>query len=116
MIFLGIGYLAYTGFQSAATYYYTVDEAIAQASSIQGKTVRVNGHVAEIKTDGSSRLNLDFMMDGSEKSLPVVYRGAVPDTFAVGREVVVEGRLNTAGTFEAKSIMTKCPSKYSPDQ
>lgn len=48
-------------------------------------------------------------------SVPVVYRGSVPDLFRVGREVRVEGRLQR-GVFVAKpdSLRTKCPSKYTP--
>jgi cytochrome c-type biogenesis protein CcmE len=48
-------------------------------------------------------------------SVPVVYRGSVPDLFRVGREVRLEGRLQS-GVFVAKpdSLRTKCPSKYTP--
>jgi cytochrome c-type biogenesis protein CcmE len=48
-------------------------------------------------------------------SVPVVYRGSVPDLFKTGREVVVEGTL-VNGTFVAarNSLVTKCPSKYAP--
>jgi cytochrome c-type biogenesis protein CcmE len=46
-------------------------------------------------------------------SVPVVYRGSVPDQFKVGREVRLEGKLQS-GVFVAKrdSLRTKCPSKY----
>jgi cytochrome c-type biogenesis protein CcmE len=46
-------------------------------------------------------------------SIPVVYRGAVPDMFRSGRDILVEGRLRN-GTFVAKpgTMKTKCPSKY----
>ncbi len=49
-------------------------------------------------------------------SVPVVYRGSVPDLFKSGREVRVEGRLQS-GVFVAKrdSLRTKCPSKYTPE-
>ena len=46
-------------------------------------------------------------------SVPVAYRGSVPDLFKSGREVVVEGKLS-GGTFVADSLVTKCPSKYVP--
>jgi cytochrome c-type biogenesis protein CcmE len=53
-------------------------------------------------------------VEGSS-SVPVVYRGSVPDLFKIGREVRVEGRLRS-GVFIAKrdSLRTKCPSKYTP--
>jgi cytochrome c-type biogenesis protein CcmE len=45
----------------------------------------------------------------------VRYSGSVPDLFKTGRQVVVEGTLRN-GTFVAKpgSLVTKCPSKYTP--
>ena len=44
--------------------------------------------------------------------MPVTYAGVLPDLFKPGGEVVVEGRLDAAGTFKADVLMTKCASKY----
>ena len=51
----------------------------------------------------------------SSTTVPVRYSGSVPDLFKTGRQVVVEGTLRS-GTFVAKpgSLVTKCPSKYTP--
>ena len=46
-------------------------------------------------------------------SVPVVYRGTIPDQFQRGRDVHVEGRLQ-GGVFVADKLITKCPSKYAP--
>jgi cytochrome c-type biogenesis protein CcmE len=48
-------------------------------------------------------------------TVTVVYHGAVPDLFKVGRHVIVTGSLRN-GVFVAKrdSLVTKCPSKYTP--
>ncbi len=48
-------------------------------------------------------------------SVPVVYKGSVPDLFKTGREVVVDGTLR-GGVFVAvpNTLVTKCPSKYTP--
>ena len=48
-------------------------------------------------------------------TVPVVYRGSVPDLFKTTRDVVVDGRLRN-GVFVAVpgTLVTKCPSKYSP--
>ena len=50
---------------------------------------------------------------GGRATVAVVYHGAVPDLFKVGRHVIVTGRLRN-GVFVAKkdSLVTKCPSKY----
>ncbi len=48
-------------------------------------------------------------------TVPVVYHGTVPDMFATNRDVVVQGMLRNR-TFVAipNSLLTKCPSKYTP--
>jgi cytochrome c-type biogenesis protein CcmE len=48
-------------------------------------------------------------------TVPVVYKGSVPDLFKTGRDVVVDGRLRN-GVFVAvpDTLVTKCPSKFAP--
>jgi cytochrome c-type biogenesis protein CcmE len=48
-------------------------------------------------------------------TVPVVYKGTVPDLFQPGRDVVVDGRMRN-GVFIAvpDTLVTKCPSKYQP--
>jgi cytochrome c-type biogenesis protein CcmE len=51
-------------------------------------------------------------IDGAA-TVPVVYRGSVPDLFRAGRHVYLKGRLQN-GVFvgDRDSLVTKCPSKY----
>jgi cytochrome c-type biogenesis protein CcmE len=48
----------------------------------------------------------------------VLYRGVAPDTFTDGVDVVVEGRLDRNGTFQATTLLAKCASRYenAPDK
>ena len=48
-------------------------------------------------------------------TIPVLYKGSVPDLFRTGRDVVVDGRVRS-GVFVAVpgTLVTKCPSKYAP--
>jgi cytochrome c-type biogenesis protein CcmE len=50
-------------------------------------------------------------------TVPVVYRGSVPDQFKRGRQIYLEGELRN-GTFVGTpdTLVTKCPSKYAPKQ
>jgi cytochrome c-type biogenesis protein CcmE len=50
-------------------------------------------------------------------TVPVLYRGSVPDLFRVGRQVYMRGELR-GGVFVAEpdSLVTKCPSKYAPTE
>ncbi|MDO8567524.1 MAG: cytochrome c maturation protein CcmE [Dehalococcoidales bacterium] len=115
IVVLALGYLGYKGFAASATYYYTVSEFIGQQGSFGDKNVRVSGTVADgtIEKQGS---NLKFTITEGQKALTVVYKGVVPDSFKAGGEAVVEGKLNSAGTFEAKTLLAKCPSKYEPEK
>ena len=115
IVFIAIGYLGYMGFQSSATYYYTVSELMKQGSSIYGQNVRVNGLVypGSVEQEPGS-LTLKFTLTEGGRSLPVIYHGAVPDIFKADSEVVIEGYLNSDGVFQSGEIMTKCPSRYVP--
>ena len=116
IVFMAIGYLGLIGFQSSATYYYTVSELVKQGSSTYGQNVRVNGWVSPGSVEQEpDNLILRFTMAEGEESLPVVYHGVVPDAFKVGSEVVVEGYLDSDGVLRSETIMTKCPSRYVPE-
>jgi cytochrome c-type biogenesis protein CcmE len=116
-VFLAIGYLVFMGFQDSVTYYYTVSELMEQGSSIYDENVRVKGQVApgSVEQEATGRILRFTIIDG-EESLSVTYQGAVPDTFKVGAEVIVEGQFNSNGIFQAHTLMPKCPSRYVPQQ
>ncbi|OGO32418.1 MAG: hypothetical protein A2Z29_02125 [Chloroflexi bacterium RBG_16_56_11] len=115
IIILAITYLAYTGFRASAAYYLTVGETVAQASSLNGENLRVNGKIAAGSVvNDISTLTLKFDMTEGEKRLPVVYKGPMPDNFRADTDVVVEGHLDSSGVILADKILTKCPSKYVP--
>jgi cytochrome c-type biogenesis protein CcmE len=55
-------------------------------------------------------------IDG-KATVPVLYKGSVPDQFKAGRQIYLEGELRN-GTFVGApdTLVTKCPSKYAPKQ
>lgn len=117
ILFIALGYLGYTGFVSSATYYYEVSEFLEQESTLYDQNVRINGTVVPGSIEQESQgLVLRFTIKDVEQeaTLPIIYHGAVPDTFKAGNDVVVEGKYTTEGIFEADTILTKCASKYAP--
>ena len=89
---------------------------VSQAQAYTGQKVRLEGKVTESAGDAADASGLRFTVKdykGAE-TLPVVYTGAVPDAYKVGRDVVIDGTLKN-GVFTAvpDSLVTKCPSKYS---
>ena len=87
-------------------------------SGEQGRSYELTGKVV---SDSVSRRGEELRFrirdrDG-RASVPVVYRGVVPDPFREGREVIVSGELRS-GTFVAErdSLVTKCPSKFTKEK
>jgi cytochrome c-type biogenesis protein CcmE len=90
----------------------------SQLSSHQGSSVALVGKVVgPISGAGYSGRGLRFGVGdiGGRATVPVVYHGSVPDLFKKGSHVVIDGSYRN-GVFVAKrdTLVTKCPSKYSP--
>ena len=111
----GVGYLMYSGIMENSVYFLNVSEALA-APQEKLTAVRLFGTVAErdlVPLDGA--LGVHFRLEDKQNKAQTIfvrYRGAVPDTFKPGAEVIVEGAMENGGAFNAKTLMTKCPSKY----
>jgi len=88
-----------------------------QPSNLNGRTgnVSLTGKViGPVMGDSHSGKGLQFKLhniNGTSPTIPIVYKGSVPDLFKVGRDVNLSGRLE-GESFVATSMTTKCPSKY----
>jgi cytochrome c-type biogenesis protein CcmE len=108
------GALVYTSFD-AATEARQPSQLLAGATP--GKSYELTGKVESGSVDrGGELLRFRVRDRDGRTSVPVDYRGAVPDPFREGREVIVKGRLSE-GVFlaEKDSLVTKCPSKFSKE-
>lgn len=110
-----IAYSVYLGASSSWQYYLHVDECMAQADQFRGKRVRLSGRVATGSLKASPELrHASFDLEGTEHKVSVSYRGSIPDNLAEGREVVVDGTLASDGNFQCTTLITRCASKYAP--
>lgn len=138
-IVLAVATLIYSAVRETSAYFITVDEYALSAEEHAGKPLRLAGRVSDgtVKWDPKT-LDLEFLIrpippkaDGSHAgaapaavaapavaetfpTVPVRYNGILPDMFADGRDVIVEGRVE-GGVFHAKTLLTTCPSKYEAD-
>ncbi|MFT4301488.1 MAG: cytochrome c maturation protein CcmE [Desulfovibrio sp.] len=116
LLFLGgVGYLTYSGFSENSVYFLNVSEARA-ATPEKLTSARLFGTVASEGIEkASAGSGVNFLLedkDNASQTIAVRYKGTVPDTFKAGAEVIVEGGMDAQGSFVAKTLMTKCPSKY----
>jgi len=105
-----LGYLVVSATGSSAEYYQTIAEMRSHGS---GGDARVLGTVQDdvVRSDGGLHVRFTASQDG--QTMPVDYRGTVPDIFRPGIQVVVDGRMGSDGVFHARTLEAKCPSKFS---
>lgn len=105
-----VGYLIYSASSGSTPYYLTV--AQLRASPHSGD-VRVAGVVEDDVHKSDGGLHVTFTERDSTASIPVDYTGTLPDIFRPGITVVAEGTLGSDGIFHARSVLAKCPSRFS---
>ena len=109
-----LAYLATAGIQSGGWVYFMEVDQFVNGDQHNAR-VRLHGKVGDDGFSASSAAQIaQFELTGKAAKLAVVYHGSIPDQFAKGKNVVVEGTLKD-GKFHADVLMTKCASKYEPN-
>jgi len=109
-----LAYLASAGVTNGWVYYLKVDDFVGSARYRTERVKLCGVVVGEGVQVSAANLSAAFTLAGEQRKLPVVYRGVIPEMFRPESEVVVEGRLDAAGVFQADVLLTKCASKYDP--
>ena len=106
--------LVLTAFQENLVFFFTPTEVAANKAP-QGRTFRIGGMVEKgsVKRDG---VDVRFVVTDTAKTLPVTYRGALPDLFREGKGVVAQGQLGADGVFRAREVLAKHDENYMPPE
>ncbi len=108
------GYFSYTAFESAQSFYLTVDELIELGPS-PTQSVQVKGKLLEdsfVREGGTSTL-AHFLLQENGAEVTATYDGVLPDLFFNPHsEIVLGGTYEDGGLFVADRVYVKCPSKY----
>ena len=108
--------LALTAFSENILYFYQPSE-IAAGEVPTDTRFRIGGLVE----NGSVERNNDdllvrFTLADCEASVPVQFKGTLPDLFREGQGIVAYGALNESGQFVADEVLAKHDENYmSPD-
>lgn len=116
------GYLMASAIGETGMYYLTPGELAAKVhgdSTFYDTGVKMGARVVPgtIARDPGGR-SVSFSVTDGSQTIPVTYRGVIPDTFTDSVDVVVEGRYHRDGTFVATTLLAKCASRYenAPDK
>ena len=108
--------LVLKAFRENMVFFFTPSE-VAEKKVPVDRTFRIGGMVEK----GSLRRQADgvtvqFMVTDTAKSMPVTYRGQLPDLFKEGKGVVAQGRLGPDGVFRASEVLAKHDENYMPPE
>jgi cytochrome c-type biogenesis protein CcmE len=108
--------LILNAFRSNLVFFFSPSQVFAKESP-QGRNFRLGGLVEA----GSMKRQADgvtvmFRVTDTAKTIPVQYKGILPDLFKEGKGVVTQGKLGPDGIFEATEVLAKHDENYMPPE
>jgi cytochrome c-type biogenesis protein CcmE len=106
--------LVLAAFEKNLVFFFTPSQVAANEAP-QGRLFRIGGMVVagSVKRDG---VEVSFVVTDTARSIPVLYRGALPDLFREGKGVVAQGTLGPDGVFQAREVLAKHDENYMPPE
>jgi cytochrome c-type biogenesis protein CcmE len=87
---------------------------LAQQSISSGKRVRIGGLVENGSVRKSNDMVVEFRITDTTNTLPVRYKGTLPDLFREGQGVVAEGIYQGQDGLIADTVLAKHDERYMP--
>jgi len=115
LIALGVATaLVLQAFQKNLVFFFSPTQVAAKEAPL-GRTFRIGGIVepGSVKREG---VEVRFAVTDTAKTIPVLYRGSLPDLFREGKMVVAQGQLGADGTFQAREVLAKHDENYMPPE
>ncbi len=106
--------LVLMAFEDNLVFFFTPTQVAANEAP-KGRLFRIGGMVEKgsVKRDG---VEVRFAVTDTAKTIPVVYRGPLPDLFREGKGVVAQGTLGADGVFSAREVLAKHDENYMPPE
>lgn len=113
---VGAALLAMSALKEQAAYFYTPSDAVKDGVPT-GRAVRLGGMVQKgsIARDPDG-VTIRFIVTDGQQTVPVRFKGIVPDLFKEDSGVVAEGQFEPGGGFVADNILAKHDERYMPPQ
>ena len=107
-------FLVANAFRNNLVFFFSPTQVAAKEAPID-RTFRIGGLVQEgtLQRDG---LTVRFVVTDTAASIPVVYKGILPDLFKEGRGCVAQGKIGADGVFQAEQVLAKHDENYMPPE
>lgn len=109
-------FLVLGAFRENLVFFFSPTQVAAKEAPID-RTFRIGGLVQDgtLKRDPDG-LTVRFTVTDTEASIPVVYKGILPDLFKEGRGCVAQGKVGSDGVFQADQVLAKHDENYMPPE
>lgn len=108
--------LVLSAFQENLVFFFSPSQVAAKEAPL-GRTFRVGGLVQEGTVQRESDgLTVRFVVTDTAQSIPVVYKGILPDLFKEGKGCVAQGKIGADGVFYADQVLAKHDENYMPPE
>ena len=94
--------------------FFSTPVMVAEKHIPAGKRFRLGGLVEKGSLVHGDNLAVSFKVGDGSATLPVSYKGILPDLFREGQGVVAEGALDSSGVFRADTVLAKHDETYMP--
>ncbi len=109
---IAVGLVLYA-MQDAIVFFYGPSD-VAKMEVAPGHRFRLGGFVETGSVQRGQGTTVRFAVTDGTNALPVTFTGVLPDLFREGQGVVVEGKLDPDGTFDADTVLAKHDETYMP--
>jgi cytochrome c-type biogenesis protein CcmE len=106
--------LVLNAFEKNLVFFFTPSQVAANEAP-RDRPFRIGGMVVDGSVArASDGLTVQFVVTDTVQSIPVVYKGLLPDLFREGKGVVTQGTLRPDGVFVAAEVLAKHDENYTP--
>ena len=108
--------LILNAFRSNLVFFFSPSEVV-EGKAPKDRAFRIGGLVEDgsVQRDPDG-LTVRFAVTDTAQTMPVVYKGILPDLFKEGKGVVAEGKIGTDGVFAASQVLAKHDENYMPPE
>ena len=109
-------FLALSAFRENLVFFFSPTQVAAKEAPVD-RTFRIGGLVQDgtLKREPDG-LTVRFTVTDTAASIPVVYKGILPDLFKEGRGCVAQGKIGPDGVFQAEQVLAKHDENYMPPE
>jgi cytochrome c-type biogenesis protein CcmE len=108
--------LVLVAFEDNLVFFYSPTD-LTEKDIPEGRRFRIGGLVEEGSvTRLADGLTVSFRVTDLSETVPVTYKGVLPDLFREGQGVVAEGYLDASGVFTAEMVLAKHDENYMPPE